>query len=169
MGANAPEISKKAMLFNSSGSLSPAAAPGPALVGSAAGAGAPAVDLNTRLKQLINKEPVMLFMKGSPGDEKCGFSRTITGMLKDNNVKYGFFDILGDEEVRQGLKDYSKWPTYPQVYSNGELIGGLDILKELAAEGELQDALGAPIVAPLDERLGKLVNKAVSVCKGENL
>jgi len=90
-------------------------------------------------------------------------------MLKDNNVKYGFFDILGDEEVRQGLKDYSKWPTYPQVYSNGELIGGLDILKELAAEGELQDALGAPIVAPLDERLGKLVNKAVSVCKGENL
>lgn len=161
VGANAPEISKKAMLFNSSGSLGPAAT-SPAAPGGAPAPGAPAVDLNTRLKQLISKEPVMLFMKGSPGAEKCGFSRTITGLLKDNNVRYGFFDILGDEEVRQGLKEYSKWPTYPQVYSNGELIGGLDILKELIEGGELHDSLGvAPASDPLDVRLEKLINKAV--------
>jgi len=92
VGANAPEITRKAKLFNDSGGLGPAAAPAASSTSQAGPARAPAgqgVDLNTRLKQLTHKEPVMLFMKGSPGAEKCGFSRTITSLLSDNGVKYG--------------------------------------------------------------------------------
>lgn len=59
----------------------------------------------------------------------AGFSRTILGILSDEGVKFGYYDILGDEEVRAGLKSYSDWPTYPQLYTNGELLGGLDIVK----------------------------------------
>ena len=72
----------------------------------------------------------MLFMKGTPGDPQCGFSRQIVGMLRENSVKYGFFNILADDEVRQGLKEYADWPTYPQLWVDGELVGGLDIVKE---------------------------------------
>ena len=71
--------------------------------------------MNERLGKLINQAPIMLFMKGSPGAEKCGFSRKIVELLNNNGVKFGSFDILGDESVRQGLKTYSNWPTYPQV------------------------------------------------------
>ncbi|KAI9091496.1 thioredoxin-like protein [Phlyctochytrium arcticum] len=94
-------------------------------------------DLDTRLTKLINRAPVMLFMKGDPTTPKCGFSRQITKLLSDNNITYDTFDILEDEEVRQGLKTFSSWPTYPQVYIKGELVGGLDIVKEMAAAGEL--------------------------------
>jgi Grx4 family monothiol glutaredoxin len=83
----------------------------------------------------------MLFMKGSPEAAKCGFSRTIVDLLHQQQVQYGFFDILTDEEVRQGLKEYSKWPTYPQLYAQGKLIGGLDIIKELIEADEFKDAL----------------------------
>lgn len=72
---------------------------------------------------------------------QCGFSRTIVGMLKEDDVTFGHFNILEDEEVRQGLKTYSDWPTYPQVYVKGELIGGLDILKEMKEDGSLQEQL----------------------------
>lgn len=68
-------------------------------------------------------------MKGSPNAPRCGFSRTLVGILSELNAKYETFDILEDEEVRQGLKTFSNWPTYPQVYVNGEFIGGLDIIK----------------------------------------
>ena len=85
----------------------------------------------------------MLFMKGAPSAEKCGFSRQIVSLLEENGVKFGTFDILSDEEVRQGLKTFSNWPTYPQLYSKGKLIGGLDIIKELVEGGELKEALGA--------------------------
>jgi Grx4 family monothiol glutaredoxin len=74
-------------------------------------------------------------------DTQCGFSRTIVGMLKEDGVSFGHFNILEDEEVRQGLKTYSDWPTYPQVYVKGELIGGLDILKEMKEDGSLKDQL----------------------------
>ncbi|KAL3310988.1 Glutaredoxin 3 [Cichlidogyrus casuarinus] len=96
-------------------------------------------DLNERLKSLIHKKEVMLFMKGSPAEPRCGFSRTITGILNDHKIDYGYFDILSDEEVRQGLKTYSNWPTYPQLYHKGELLGGLDIVKEMQESGELKD------------------------------
>lgn len=97
--------------------------------------------LDMRLKQLVNMAPVMLFMKGVPDAPECGFSRTIVGMLKADAVPFGHFNILDDEDVRQGLKTYSDWPTYPQVYVKGVLIGGLDILKEMKEDGSLKDQL----------------------------
>lgn len=97
--------------------------------------------LEDRLRQLTSRAPVMLFMKGSPDAPRCGFSRTICELLRSHKVSFDSFDILGDEEVRQGLKTYSKWPTFPQLYGDGKLIGGLDIVKELVEEGELLDSL----------------------------
>ncbi|XP_059981764.1 glutaredoxin-3 [Lagenorhynchus albirostris] len=90
-----------------------------------------------RLKVLTNKASVMLFMKGNKQEAKCGFSRQILEILNSTGVEYETFDILEDEEVRQGLKTYSNWPTYPQLYVKGELVGGLDIVKELKENGEL--------------------------------
>lgn len=115
-------------------------------------------DLNSRLKSLIHMAPVVLFMKGSPDEPKCGFSRTITAILRENNIDYAYFDILGDDTVRQGLKTFSNWPTYPQLYHNGELIGGLDIVKELAESDELKTML--PQKEDLESRLKTLINKA---------
>nr|XP_012998748.1 glutaredoxin-3 [Cavia porcellus] len=93
--------------------------------------------LEERLKVLTNKASVMLFMKGNKQEAKCGFSKQILEILNSTSVEFETFDILEDEEVRQGLKVYSNWPTYPQLYVKGELIGGLDIVKELKENGEL--------------------------------
>ncbi|CAH8460999.1 unnamed protein product [Schistosoma rodhaini] len=101
-------------------------------------------DLSSRLHSLINKAPVMLFMKGSPEEPRCGFSRQIVSILRSNNAKFETFDILQDEVVRQGLKSYSNWPTYPQLYVKGELVGGVDIVRELADSGELAQMLIVP-------------------------
>ncbi|KAF8470192.1 thioredoxin-like protein [Kalaharituber pfeilii] len=87
-------------------------------------------ELNERLSKLVKAAPVMLFMKGTPAAPQCGFSRQMVGLLRDHQVRYGFFNILADDEVRQGLKVFSNWPTYPQLYVGGELVGGLDIVKE---------------------------------------
>ncbi|KAI7657749.1 hypothetical protein KC318_g11628, partial [Hortaea werneckii] len=87
-------------------------------------------ELNARLAELVKAAPVMLFMKGTPSAPQCGFSRQTVSMLREKGVRYGFFNILADDEVRQGLKEFSDWPTFPQVYVGGELVGGLDILKE---------------------------------------
>ncbi|CRK92357.1 CLUMA_CG005919, isoform A [Clunio marinus] len=97
--------------------------------------------LEERLKSLINKGKVVLFMKGDRNAPRCGFSKQIIQILNETNLPYETFDILSDEEVRQGLKTYSDWPTYPQLYVNGELQGGLDIVKELVASGELLNIL----------------------------
>lgn len=90
--------------------------------------------LNERLVQLTAAAPVMLFMKGTPSEPKCGFSRQMVGILREHQVRFGFFDILKDDTVRQGLKKFSDWPTFPQLYFNGELVGGLDIIKESLEE-----------------------------------
>jgi len=98
--------------------------------------------LNKRLQSLITSSPIVLFLKGTPNTPKCGFSRQAIEMLSDANVSFGYFNILEDDTVRQGLKVYSDWPTYPQLYVRGELVGGLDILKEMAEEdGGLVDQL----------------------------
>lgn len=124
--------------------------------------------LRQRLESLISSSNVMLFMKGNPKSPQCGFSRQAIEILSSDQVPFGTFDILGDDDVRQGLKTYSDWPTYPQLYVNGELIGGLDILKELAEEeGGLKAQLGVEDLAPkplpiektLDERLKELTNR----------
>jgi len=119
---------------------------------------APKEDLDSKLKRLINAHKCMLFMKGHPDEPKCGFSKQTVAILQGLNAEYGTFDILTDEEVRQGLKTYSNWPTYPQLYVEGDLIGGLDIIKEMVEAGELQTMI--PTKVQLDDKLKKLVNKA---------
>ncbi len=88
-------------------------------------------ELHTRLSNLVKAAPVMLFMKGTPSAPQCGFSRQLVSILRENSVKYGFFNILADDEVRQGLKEFADWPTYPQLWASGELVGGLDIVSPL--------------------------------------
>lgn len=119
---------------------------------------APKEDLETKLKRLINANKCMLFMKGHPDEPKCGFSRQTVAILNGLDAQYGTFDILTDEEVRQGLKTFSNWPTFPQLYIDGDLIGGLDIIKEMIEAGELQSII--PIKVKLEDRLKKLVSKA---------
>ena len=98
--------------------------------------------LEQRLHALVNQAPIMLFMKGSPSNPCCGFSKQVVDLLRTAGItSYGHFDILQDDEVRQGLKTYSNWPTFPQLYAQGELVGGLDIAKELFAEGSLRKEL----------------------------
>ncbi|UKZ77974.1 hypothetical protein TrVFT333_005708 [Trichoderma virens FT-333] len=93
-------------------------------------------ELFKRLGDLVKAAPVMLFMKGTPSSPQCGFSRQMVGILRDNSVKYGFFNILADDDVRQGLKEYAEWPTFPQLWMDGELVGGLDIVKEELSSNE---------------------------------
>lgn len=89
-------------------------------------------ELFKRLSELVKAAPVMLFMKGTPSAPQCGFSRQLVALLRENGVKYGFFNILADEDVRQGLKEFADWPTFPQLWIQGELVGGLDIVSLLA-------------------------------------
>jgi Grx4 family monothiol glutaredoxin len=85
-------------------------------------------ELNQRLAGLVKASPVMLFLKGTPSAPECGFSRTLVGLLRGKRVRYGFFNILADDSVRQGLKEWADWPTFPQLWVDGELVGGLDIV-----------------------------------------
>lgn len=95
-------------------------------------------DTNSLLTRLVNMRPLMIFIKGTPSNPQCGFTRTLLGILDNLNLDYGFFNILQDEFIRENLKHYSNWKTYPQVYLKGELVGGLDIIKEMIEEGEFQ-------------------------------
>lgn len=119
--------------------------------------------LTSRLASLINSSPVMLFMKGKPSEPKCGFSRKVVEILQQENVPFESFDILADEEVRQGLKVYSNWSSYPQLYIKGELIGGSDIVLEMQKSGELQKILQEKGILPeetLQDRLKKLITSS---------
>jgi Grx4 family monothiol glutaredoxin len=90
-------------------------------------------ELFNRLGDLVKAAPVMLFMKGTPSAPQCGFSRQTGGVLREKGIRYGFFNILADDEVRQGLKEYADWPTFPQLWVDGELVGGLDIVSSSIA------------------------------------
>ena len=85
-------------------------------------------ELFQRLGDLVKAAPVMLFMKGTPSAPQCGFSRQTVAVLREKGIRYGFFNILADDDVRQGLKEFADWPTFPQLWADGELIGGLDIV-----------------------------------------
>jgi len=98
-------------------------------------------DLKIKLKKAINSSKIMLFMKGEPERPMCRFSAHIVSILEKTGVEFGYFNIFEDEEVRQGLKEYSEWPTFPQLYINGELIGGDDIVTEMSESGELEELL----------------------------
>lgn len=98
-------------------------------------------NLKTRIEELLNSAPVILFMKGDRYMPQCGFSAKVVEVLNDLDAEYTTFDILEDEEVRQGLKEYSNWPTFPQLYVNGELVGGCDVVCEMYENGELKRIL----------------------------
>lgn len=121
------------------------------------------VTLTSKLESLINSNPVMLFMKGKPEEPRCGFSRKVVEILQQEKVDFTGFDILSDDEVRRGLKVYSNWSSYPQLYIKGELIGGSDIVLEMQKSGELRKVLaekGITQKETLDDRLKNLINSA---------
>ena len=98
-------------------------------------------DIRTRVEGLIKQSRVMLFMKGSKQFPACGFSNQVIQILKKEGVEFDTFNILSDGDVRQGLKDYSSWPTYPQLYVGGKFVGGCDIVTEMHDTGELKKIL----------------------------
>jgi monothiol glutaredoxin len=98
-------------------------------------------NINEKIKDIINKNNVVLFMKGTPEMPQCGFSMTVCNILKELKVKFSGVNVLADPEIRQGIKDFSNWPTVPQLYIKGEFIGGCDIAKEMYEKGELQKIL----------------------------
>ncbi|KAL2588095.1 hypothetical protein AAZV13_13G151100 [Glycine max] len=118
--------------------------------------------LSSRLESLVNSSAVMLFMKGKPDEPKCGFSRKVVEILQQENVPFESFDILTDEEVRQGLKVYSNWSSYPQLYIKGELIGGSDIVLEMQKSGELRKNLHEKGILPAETIQDRLKNLIAS-------
>ena len=98
-------------------------------------------DINERIKQQLSEHSVLLYMKGSPDFPQCGFSARVTGILRALGTEFAYINIFEDPELREALKAYSSWPTYPQLYVNGELIGGCDIAMELYESGELKQLI----------------------------
>jgi len=96
------------------------------------------VDVNSRIEAQLNSHDILLYMKGSPDFPQCGFSGQTIAALNAIGKPFAYVNILEDEEIRVGLKTYSNWPTFPQLYIKGELIGGCDIIVEMYQSGELQ-------------------------------
>ena len=99
------------------------------------------MDIKNEIKKLIDTNDVCLFMKGVPDAPQCGFSMTVSNILKHLNVNFKGVNVLEDQNLRQGIKEYSDWPTIPQLYIKGEFIGGCDIVKEMFESGELKSLL----------------------------
>ena len=99
------------------------------------------MDIKIEIENIINNNKVCLFMKGSAEAPQCGFSMAVSNILKHLNVSYKGINVLEDENLRQGIKEYSDWPTVPQLYIKGEFIGGCDIVKEMFEKGELKKLL----------------------------
>ena len=101
------------------------------------------MDVVERIEHQIGSEPVVLYMKGSPDFPQCGFSAQTVAALKACGTNFAYFNIFEDPELREALKQYSSWPTYPQLYVKGELVGGSDIVMEMYESGELQTLLSS--------------------------
>jgi monothiol glutaredoxin len=101
------------------------------------------VTINEKIQKQISDANIVLYMKGSPQMPQCGFSAKVTQLLNACGASFASYDVLSDPELRQGLKEFSNWPTFPQLYINGELIGGCDIVTELHQQGELQKLVSA--------------------------
>mgnify|MGYP001108126618 CR=1 FL=1 len=99
------------------------------------------MEIKTKIKDLIDANDVCLFMKGTPESPQCGFSMAISNVLKHLKVNFKGINVLDDENLRQGIKDFSDWPTIPQLYVKGQFIGGCDIVKEMFEKGELKKIL----------------------------
>lgn len=98
-------------------------------------------ELKNKIDEILKANKVVLFMKGNANFPQCGFSARSVAILRELNVKFETVDVLEDEEIRQGIKEYGNWPTVPQLYVNKELIGGSDIMMEMYQSGELQETL----------------------------
>lgn len=99
------------------------------------------MDILAQIKEVVESNPVVLFMKGSPEAPQCGFSMRTAEALKACGVEFAYVDVLADPDVRQQLPKFSNWPTFPQVFIGGELVGGCDIIMDLYQRGELQRML----------------------------
>ena len=108
------------------------------------------MDVSERIRQEVADNPIVLYMKGTPVFPQCGFSAAVVQILSHLGVKFKGIDVLADPEIRQGIKEFSNWPTIPQLYVKGEFIGGCDIIREMYETGELQQVLeekGVPVRA----------------------
>ena len=106
--------------------------------------------VHDRIQQEVGSNDVLLFMKGTPVFPQCGFSAATVGILTNLGVKFKAIDVLKDPEIRQGIKEFSNWPTIPQLYVKGEFVGGCDIIREMFETGELKQLLeekGVPVRA----------------------
>ncbi len=101
----------------------------------------PDVDVNSRIEEQLKSHDILLYMKGTPDFPQCGFSGQTVAALNAIGKPFSFVNIFEDQEVREGLKTYSNWPTFPQLYVKGEFIGGCDIVIEMYQSGELKDLL----------------------------
>ena len=97
------------------------------------------MDIKNKIEDLIKQNDVCLFMKGVPENPQCGFSMAVSNVLKHLKINFKGINVLEDENLRQGIKDFSDWPTIPQLYVKGEFVGGCDIVKEMFEKGELQE------------------------------
>ena len=95
-------------------------------------------DINKKIKTIVDSSDIVLFMKGTPEVPQCGFSMAVSNILKYLKVKFEGINVLESDEIRQGIKDYTDWPTIPQLYIKGEFVGGCDIVKEMFEKNELQ-------------------------------
>ena len=100
-----------------------------------------------RIRQQVTENPVVLFMKGTPVFPQCGFSATVVQILSHIGVKFKGVDVLADSSVREGIKEFSSWPTIPQLYVKGEFVGGCDIVREMFQAGELTAMLSSKGIA----------------------
>jgi len=98
-------------------------------------------DINEKINEMIESDDVILFMKGTPDFPQCGFSANVVGILNYLGVKFQSYNVLEDNELREGIKSFSDWPTIPQIYIKKEFIGGFDILKDLTENGEIEGIL----------------------------
>jgi len=108
------------------------------------------ITVHDRIRQQVTDNPVVLFMKGTPVFPQCGFSATVVQILSHIGVKFKGVDVLADSSVREGIKEFSSWPTIPQLYVKGEFVGGCDIIREMFETGELQQMFedkGVPVRA----------------------
>ncbi|MFA7282520.1 MAG: Grx4 family monothiol glutaredoxin [Sterolibacterium sp.] len=106
------------------------------------------MDVKQRIHETVTSNPVVLYMKGTPQFPQCGFSQTAVQILKACGVnQFASVNVLTEPEIRAGIKDYANWPTVPQLYINGEFVGGCDIMKEMYQSGELKKQLETPAVA----------------------
>jgi len=96
------------------------------------------ITVHDRIRQQVTDNPVVLFMKGTPVFPQCGFSATVVQILSHMGIKFKGIDVLADSSVREGIKEFSSWPTIPQLYVKGEFVGGCDIIREMFETGELQ-------------------------------